>query len=840
MPPSQIYAPQGWPSSPFPTGTSVGDLPITSPYCTNNSCKAFRERFTDDERKTPLLGLLKYGEWTVWFYSSWIILFTAIYVYHRAYDCLASRNQLSGKPSLNNKTVALFRFCTYRRPDNRLSTSIGLRQISYGTIALLAFATIFFIILPWPQQRYLRERFRFGSPPLSVRCAMIISALNPLVVVLAGKVNLITWMTGVGYEKLNVYHRYVAYIIFCLGTIHTVPHFVAPVQDGGWSMLNKLYANEARELSGTPLYFATFGLAVFSVPWIRKRFYEAFKYVHVFLAVAYLCLFWWHIWGEYMSPYYIYATIASLLFSNIIRIIYHRNLRSFSHLGGFPTTVTHLHGNTTRIAIQVPKSMKWKPGQHAFLRIPSLSRIGNHPFSIANISSADREGNSQEMVFLVRRHDGFTKKLFGSRQAIGINNASDFVDDGCKNPKVLEVEKDRAVDFEKSKENSVQHIEDVNAPATVDAITVVEEEVASPMSPLSQTSSPPLAVTPPILHRQPSVCSFPPADETTESKLQAIAQKPTVAQSLAPSSTLRGSSSTTRRPSLTSFPPMNEITAAKLRTIANTRSTQTSLRAIVDGPYGTHHRPLHKIYDTVLCVAGGSGITAQLPHILALAQRLARQEKGLVLATRRIHLVWIIRDAEWLSWIARDLRTAVRNMRACTSPDRCSFTVDIYVTRSASLAESASPSEATLAAPVSPTPVAVNKRQELAPEDKVFSNVGGSLEKGAVVLPARPRPVLRRLNGGRGLFDDERNFGIVKAGDGDGDGDGGVSVAMHYCRPVMRDVVEGYVSGERAIVMGCGPPSLSAELANTTAALQRRVWNGEMRELKLELETFGW
>jgi len=33
---------------------------------------------------------------------------------------------------------------------------------------------------------------------------------------------------------------------------------------------------------------------------------------------------------------------------------------------------------------------------------------------------------------------------------------------------------------------------------------------------------------------------------------------------------------------------------------------------------------------------------------------------------------------------------------------------------------------------------------------------------------------------------------------------------------------------------------MSAELANITANLQRRVWNGEIREIKLEIETFGW
>ena len=92
-----VYAPEGWPSTPLPEGTSVEDLPITSPYCVNQSCRAFREDFAEDEKKTPLLGLLEYGTWTVWFYSFWVILFTSIYIYGVASDSIRQRQKRSHK-----------------------------------------------------------------------------------------------------------------------------------------------------------------------------------------------------------------------------------------------------------------------------------------------------------------------------------------------------------------------------------------------------------------------------------------------------------------------------------------------------------------------------------------------------------------------------------------------------------------------------------------------------------------------------------------------------------------------------------------------------------------------
>jgi hypothetical protein len=59
--------------------------------------------------------------------------------------------------------------------------------------------------------------------------------------------------------------------------------------------------SDNEQLSGTPLYFIMFSLVFFSIPWIRKRFYELFAYTHIFFGVAYLAVMYWHVKGEYMS-----------------------------------------------------------------------------------------------------------------------------------------------------------------------------------------------------------------------------------------------------------------------------------------------------------------------------------------------------------------------------------------------------------------------------------------------------------------------------------------------------------------------------------------------------------
>jgi hypothetical protein len=244
-PANQVYAPPGWPVTSLPTNVSLKDLPTTDPHCTNDPCKAFMDGFAESERIAPLLSQLEYATWTVWFYSFWIFAFAVIHLCHIFRDHIPPRKRESQRhcSSWIHKLVALGPSITYRQLNGRFGEAIGLRQTSFRVLLLLAFSTIFFAILPFPQNVYLRSRFRFGSPPLSVRGAFIISfmpsgltpyenyvlmlyhhanALTPLTVALAGKVNVITYLTGICYSKLNIFHRYCAYLLFCFSTIHTV------------------------------------------------------------------------------------------------------------------------------------------------------------------------------------------------------------------------------------------------------------------------------------------------------------------------------------------------------------------------------------------------------------------------------------------------------------------------------------------------------------------------------------------------------------------------------------------------------------------------------------------
>jgi ferredoxin-NADP reductase len=104
---------------------------------------------------------------------------------------------------------------------------------------------------------------------------------------------------------------------------------------------------------------------------------------------------------------------------------------------------------------------------------------------------------------------------------------------------------------------------------------------------------------------------------------------------------------------------------------ANTTFGRISLMAFAEGPYGS----LHSLdsYGTVLLIAGGIGITHQVPFARHLVAGFAN---GTV-ATRRLTLIWTIQSFDHLEWIRPWMKTTV-DMPRCEEILR----VRIFITRS--------------------------------------------------------------------------------------------------------------------------------------------------------------
>jgi ferric-chelate reductase len=69
-----------------------------------------------------------------------------------------------------------------------------------------------------------------------------------------------------------------------------------------------------------------------------------------------------------------------------------------------------LLGNDT-VLLTVRRDMHWKPGQYAYITVPSVSKfpLEAHPFTISNTS--DLKSDINALAFLIRQRGGFTKRL---------------------------------------------------------------------------------------------------------------------------------------------------------------------------------------------------------------------------------------------------------------------------------------------------------------------------------------------------------------------------------------------------------------------------------------------
>jgi len=147
-----------------------------------------------------------------------------------------------------------------------------------------------------------------------------------------------------------------------------------------------------------------------SLPFIRKRQYEAFKWIHIFTAWLFLPFFFLHCNKLLGSWDYIIATFVLYGAAVVGRCI----VIFMNNASGVPRALFEvLGGGMVKLVIQANPLTRWKPGQHYFVNFPTCQPFQSHPFTIANIPS-NNTAAPQEMVLLIRSASGLTQKLYAN------------------------------------------------------------------------------------------------------------------------------------------------------------------------------------------------------------------------------------------------------------------------------------------------------------------------------------------------------------------------------------------------------------------------------------------
>lgn len=220
------------------------NLTLSNPLCNSDACYAFYEAHQLSQKEVSWYHQFDYGHYISYYLVVILSLFTFSHYLPPA------PRRASSTVSLRQRSLALIRWITYQR------TAF---TPSFGISILLALFILYTLLLTFLVRPYYRQHRGYGSPPLAIRAGLMSVALIPWTVALAGKANFISFLTGIGHERLNVLHRWLAWVCAGLAVVHTIPFLVAPVRDGGWQALRKAYYEPgAYEVSFLP--FLTFGM----------------------------------------------------------------------------------------------------------------------------------------------------------------------------------------------------------------------------------------------------------------------------------------------------------------------------------------------------------------------------------------------------------------------------------------------------------------------------------------------------------------------------------------------------------------------------------------------------
>ncbi|WWC71328.1 uncharacterized protein I206_105282 [Kwoniella pini CBS 10737] len=245
------------------------------------------------------------------------------------------------------------------------------------------------------------------------QAAWLAVAQVPMIIALAGKNNLISFLTGIPYDRLNYIHRASAKLCLLGVWIHAGGHWRLT---HGWNA--EIWSKTISKWGFTGTFAITL-LSVLSLPYFRRKLFEFFLVMHIVLVALMLAAFVMH-WRA--MDVWIYPGAALWAADRIIRVLrlillnklWIRPSLSASEIPS-KATISLLTPSTLLVRFTSPSEhLNWSAGHHFYVVMPGMSRLPweAHPFTASTIPSKPGQGTEAgELAFIVRVRDGFTKRM---------------------------------------------------------------------------------------------------------------------------------------------------------------------------------------------------------------------------------------------------------------------------------------------------------------------------------------------------------------------------------------------------------------------------------------------
>ncbi|PWN93563.1 hypothetical protein FA10DRAFT_264198 [Acaromyces ingoldii] len=311
------------------------------------------------------------------------------------------------------RTAAFLRSITYQRCSLPLGRGKRIDIPDLGKTLVIASFSIGMIVWCFAVTPYYRCTREWGSPPLAIRAGMLANGMITFVFAFGTKVNLVTALTNIAHERLQVYHQWLARLVLFFSVVHTIPFIVQPLRDGGSHNLYLWWYHNGPEMwNGTVSLALLAWIVASSTNVFRSWSYEFFVVQHLVSVILFIGFYFAHTGNELNSWLWLWAAIGLWGLATLIRWA-----RSAMASGYFVSTraSVEVHSSSdkrdamVRIAIRTP--LRWSPGQHVFVRFHTMSPWQAHPFTVVTLPQPSDHQDSV-VVFLARVREGLTRKLY--------------------------------------------------------------------------------------------------------------------------------------------------------------------------------------------------------------------------------------------------------------------------------------------------------------------------------------------------------------------------------------------------------------------------------------------
>ncbi|KAF3917663.1 hypothetical protein AA313_de0208167 [Arthrobotrys entomopaga] len=228
-----------------------------------------------------------------------------------------------------------------------------------------------------------------------------------LLIFLAMKNTPLAYLTGFSYEKLNVFHRWVAITALVQGAVHTIAVAVG---------LSRLIPSQVGFLLVAANVWGIITLALWMI--ILASFYLLKVIRYEVFYISHLVLFPLTFIACILHNHHSYGPIgAAFILYFIDRLIRYNRVYWHNRYADKLKAQVSLTADGMTI-VKVPRgNLMWRPGTHAFLCMPGIRYFESHPFSICSVGDdIDTEGGKKTVDFIIKPEDGFTRELWESRK----------------------------------------------------------------------------------------------------------------------------------------------------------------------------------------------------------------------------------------------------------------------------------------------------------------------------------------------------------------------------------------------------------------------------------------